>query len=48
MPVRCGYLPVNSDAREGEQTGQFEYQLVNRTPSAASLSKFGVRASFAP
>ena len=47
-PVRFAYLPVRIAAREAEQIGAFEYHWVNRTPEAASRSRFGVRTSAFP
>src|SRR5579862_9661699 len=41
-------LPVKSDARAGEQTGEVQKKLSNRMPSAASLSRTGVRISGLP
>ena len=47
-PARAGKRPVNSPARDAEQMGAGAYICVNRTPLAASESKFGVTRSFAP
>ena len=39
---------VTKAARDGEQTGEFEYQSVKRAPDAAKASRWGVRKSVAP
>ena len=41
-PWCWGYRPVRSDARVGEQNGTGQVAWVNRTPSAARRSRFGV------
>jgi hypothetical protein len=44
--VRCrraGARPVMMAARDGEQIDAATYAVVNLRPSAASLSRFGVR-----
>lgn len=41
-PTRAYCRPVMSAAREPEQTGQPEYQVVRMRPPAASRSMFGV------
>ncbi|OLT01245.1 hypothetical protein BJF90_32615 [Pseudonocardia sp. CNS-004] len=48
IPALPGYLPVSRLARDGEQTGELEYQLVKRAPDAASPSSRGVRTSADP
>jgi hypothetical protein len=42
MPTRAGYRPVRIEARVGEHTADAAYALVNRIPSAASRSMWGV------
>ena len=46
-PFWNGYRPVSNVPREGEQNG-FEKQRVNRMPSFASRSRFGVRCEVPP
>ena len=41
-PMRWGYLPVNREARVGEQTLQELYARVNLAPCFANLSMRGV------
>ena len=43
IPIRGGWRPVSSAALDAEHTEYPLYQLVRRMPSAAILSKFGVR-----
>ena len=43
-PACWGFSPVKRAAREGQHRAEL-YICVNRTPCAASLSKFGVRIS---
>jgi hypothetical protein len=47
-PCCDGILPVIIDARAGEHTGDAQKKFSQRTPRAASLSKFGVRISLLP
>ena len=42
------YIPVMNAEREAEQTGPVTKALVYRTPSPASLSRFGVLTSVLP
>jgi len=42
-PCTLGHVPVKSDARVGVQVGFGQYARSNRTPRAASRSRFGVR-----
>ena len=46
--ARTGYSPVNSAYREGVQTADAEWASVNRRPSFASRSMFGVCTFVAP
>jgi hypothetical protein len=48
MPCCDGTRPVRNVARLGEQTGVAANACVSRTPSDASLSSVGVRASGLP
>ena len=41
-PCLCAYTPLKIDARLGEQSEVVQKLLSKRTPSAASLSMFGV------
>src|SRR6185436_1377396 len=42
MPLVCAYCPVRKPARLGEQSGVVANAFVNRAPSRASRSMFGV------
>ena len=46
--VEVGQVDFVFGGRAGEQTGEFEYQLVNRTPPSARPSRCGVLRSAAP
>src|SRR6056297_2392844 len=48
MPVVDGLSPVMSDARDGPQSGAWQWALANKTPSAASRSMLGVMALGCP
>jgi hypothetical protein len=41
-PARHEFLPVNIAARDGEQIGAAASNCVNRVPTAAMASMFGV------
>ena len=43
-PLVCGYLPVIILAREGLHTGDWQWALLNKVPTFASLSILGVFA----
>ena len=51
MPVpfcRKAWVPVSREKRVGVQVEAEQYPLVNRRPSAARRSMFGVRTAVAP
>ena len=45
LPIEVGYMPVMRPLRLGAHTGAWVNARVNRAPSAASLSRCGVRPS---
>jgi len=47
-PVRMAYLPVTRPMRDGVQSDAEAYESVNRIPSRASVSMFGVRRILSP
>ncbi len=47
-PLLCGYLPEKSDPREGEHSGAVACASVNRMPSAASRSRWGLLTPATP
>ncbi len=47
-PIACAYTPVMSAARLGAHTGAVVNAFVKRTPSRASRSMRGVRATGSP
>ena len=47
-PWRKPWMPVSIEKRDGVQVAAEQWPSVNISPSAASLSRFGVGISFAP